>query len=767
MDTLRVDICYRPLRIAWAIGEGDLESFRRVAQYSHALWGGRYNPIVIVDREDEAGRLIDLFRADIVLPIGESDTVKDFPKKYPHLINPFFYDSVFMKGSKDYRPWSNVLDVYNAIIYLKDKPKWKEIKDRGIRLFSWQKDDPLTDVFLSQLGCYPPADEVGTDYRELYLESSGGIELTIKSTEPIPKDTINYLGISNLSRYGLKRHYSVYTRRDSPGFFVGSASNFNDLVCHWNLRACDIPLWFVDLEYIDRYVDLIPAWEKMMQEIVANYRHEWDRHLGVWTLRTDLDEACKPFGGTHFMRHHVSDATWNRLNVQAPTMSLGEVSVLGVMGNENGKPKVSFPLTDKPFCGDTWFHQQHLIASLSFIGGLYGDEQHTFDIPYLPELNEFYARTMHFQYDKVRVEPGRIGLVIDAADKDGFLYALRVDALMEKVFGMAGYDSKLSPAGLLMRQLIAQLGGLQGARVFKIPGVRRLLKTHGPSGSLLKKEALALIGGKDPDNPNAEFGHHKNLHIEPRPRGAELTPPSVFGYLVEKGLYRVGADLLCPACGLKSWVPMDSLMHQIKCDLCGHDYDAIRQLVDNDKWHYRRSGVFGVEKNALGAVPVTLTLQQLDTAFHGGINGNMYSPSLELSPKGGTTGISCEVDFVWIVPRAYPHKTVVILGECKDKGPITDGDIDNLKRIADALPRKRFKTFVILSQITPFTVEQAQQAKTLNDNYRQRVILLTSRELEPYHIYERVESEPGVDAYANTPEDMVNVTAQLYFKGEQ
>src|SRR5260370_13251839 len=74
-------------------------------------------------------------------------------------------------------------------------------------------------------------------------------------------------------------------------------------------------------------------------------------------------------------------------------MHFGQVSTLGVVGTEFGKPKISFPLDNKPFCSDNWFHTQHLVASLSFIGALYGDEQHTFVPPYVPELNEFYGRS--------------------------------------------------------------------------------------------------------------------------------------------------------------------------------------------------------------------------------------------------------------------------------------------------------------------------------------------------------------------------------------
>lgn len=766
MDTLRVNICYRPLRIGWAIKSGDFAAFRKAVRYSYALWGGGFNPILFVDRKDEYSRLIDLFRVDLIIPVGDSDEVKDFPKKYPYLINPFFQDSVFMKGDEYSHSTSYVLDICNALAYLRDTPEWKKIKDYGVHYYSWAAEDPLADVFLSQLGGYPDKDEVGTDYLELLRRASEFTEIFLDSAEPIPTVTIDHPSISYLSCHGMKRHYGINQVWKSSGFFVGSVTNLEDLVCHWNLRACCTPLWFVDPKYLERYTDLLPAWGKAMQDKISNYRHEWDRKIAVWTRWEDLDEARKPFGENKLVCYYVSDEAWNGRNIRAPMMYIGEASVLGVVSGED-KPKVSFALSDKPFYSDIWFDQQHLVASVSFIGGLYGDEQHTFHAPYLPELNEFYARTMHFLYSKLRIEPERIGIIIDAADHDSFLYALPVAELVERIFDMAGYEAKLSNAGLITKQLITRLDGLQGGRVFKVPGVRRLLKTFGPNASITKRTALQTIGSKDPDRPDTKFNDLKDLYIESRPVGKELTPDAVFGYLVEKGLFRVGADLTCPSCKMKSWIPLDTLKHKVVCDLCGHEHDVTRNLTDVNEWHYRRSGVLGVEKNAQGAVPVSLTLQQLDTDFHGGLSEDMYSPSLDLTPKTDVGGNKCETDFVWIIPRAYPRKTVVILAECKDQGPITSDDVSNLKRIADALPRKRFKTFVILSKISPFTDDEIEIAKTLNDQYRQRAILLSANELEPNELARTRKDESGRDLRWYSPEEMAISTVRLYFSPEE
>lgn len=768
MDTLRVDICYRPLRIGWVIQSGDIVAFRQAVKLSHTLWGGRFNPILMADREEEARRLIDLFRVDLLLPVVTNNQVTDFLKKFPHLINPFFHDAIFIGGANEQKR-AQLLDVHNALAHLRDKPEWKTINDKGVRIYNWQTDDPLADVFLTQFGSYPSPDETGINYREMLTKAFEATEINLESVSPIPADVLDHPSIAYLSRHALERHYGIRAGWDSPGFFVGDVSNLDDLVCHWNLRAADIALWFVDPAHIERYTNVIPAWERAMRQSVA-HRHEWDRRVAAWTRRENIDQAHidevrRPFGAMELTICPVSEHSWNGRNVRPPMMSFDQVSVLGVFGRERGKPKASFSLSDKPFCGDTWFHTQHLIASVSFIGGLYGDEQHTFNPPYIPELNEFYARTMHFQYDRLRIESERIGIVIDAADADTWLYALPVADLVERIFNMAGYSTKLSNGGLITRQLISRLDGLQGARVFKIPGVRRLIRTHGPAASFTKKGALDLIARKDPENPDAKFSDHLDLHIEQRAMGTELKPDDVFGHLVEKGLFRMGADLTCPSCRMASWISLDTLRQCVVCELCGHEHDATRQLV-RGVWHYRRSGVLGAERNAQGAIPVALTLQQLETTLSGGINDGMYSPSLDLT-KNGQTQNECEVDFVWIIPRTYPRKTAIILGECKDQGPIKPEefkrDIENLQKVAETLPRKRFKTFILLVKLNPFTPEEIEMAKALNTEHQLRVILLTARELEPYHIYERTKAEFDIDSYGGTPEDLACTTAKMYF----
>jgi hypothetical protein len=363
--------------------------------------------------------------------------------------------------------------------------------------------------------------------------------------------------------------------------------------------------------------------------------------------------------------------------------------------------------------------------------------------------------------------------VIGASDIDATLRALPVDALFERILRLGGIDSKASRGGLITRQLITQLGRLRGAAVFKIPGVRRLIRTYGPTQPFTRRAALQEIARRSADDSETNFEKFHDLYIEPRPHGTKLTPVDVFNYLVDKGLFRIGADLTCPHCRMNSWISLDALKQRVECEMCGRPFDATRQLLTGE-YHFRRSGVLGAERNAQGAIPVALTLQQLDASFHSGLRADLYSTSLDLAPRAGSTVMPCEVDFIWLTTEHYPEKTQIILGECKDRGrnqdgpgagdTITPGDIDRLKRIADALPEERFEVYILLAKLRPFTPGEIAAAGTLNDQYRKRVILLTADELEPWRIYERLKREDlKAHAHSSSAGHLTQMTAALYF----
>jgi len=97
MDTIRVD---RPLRIAWAVQSGDRGAFIE--------------------------QIVELFRADMVVAVGDAQEVKEFPNSFPHLIDPFLPSSLFMKDM-NLRTRARVLDMHNAFYHWRNTPEWKSL----------------------------------------------------------------------------------------------------------------------------------------------------------------------------------------------------------------------------------------------------------------------------------------------------------------------------------------------------------------------------------------------------------------------------------------------------------------------------------------------------------------------------------------------------------------------------------------------------------------------------------------------------------------
>lgn len=758
MDTARIDICYRPLRIAFVVHSRDLESFRKAVRTNCALWGGCFNPLVFADQPEQARHIVETFRCDFLMPVGASEEVKTFVAAFPHLINPFHREDLFFR-SQNAEGKSQVLDIVNLMHHWRDKPEWQALKEQGFRRVVWDDADPLADSLLLQFGAYPSAGETARDYLDDYWQATSAIDLRVGATVPISAETLQYPSIRFVSRWGLRRHHSVRAGWSFPGFFIGDVTDAQDLGAFWNLRAADIPLFFIDLTHIARVRDLIPILEQDYRQRLGEGDGP-DHQLALWSRSdTMLQEARPHFTEGRWTHCRVSETLWNGHAVRPPMMMLGDASSLGVVGEREGRPAISFTLTEKPHSSHAYFYSQTLVASVMSFGGT-SSENATFLPPYVPELNDFLARHMYVYYDRLRVEPDRLGVLIDATQHDINLRALSNYEFISQVFGLAGLKSKISNAGLIARQVIAKLGGADGGRVFKIPGARRLLKMHGPNKSFTRNVALNIIGS------TPRFEDHERLYIEPRPMGGPLTKAMVFGYMVEKGLFRTGMELTCPSCNLPSWYPLDSLHQTNTCELCGNTYDATRSMIGREL-QYRRSGILGVEKNNQGAVPVVLLLQQLKVNLHTFHTNVMQAVSHDLAAQDGVNLPPCETDFVIIEPDTYPEKAAFVVGECKDENERIDADdIEKLRQIAEAIPSHRFESYILLARLSPFDQGEINLARSLNTQFRRRVILLSARELEPYHIYDKIDAPLRDSLQGSSISDLADATHVLYFQDQ-
>ena len=386
------------------------------------------------------------------------------------------------------------------------------------------------------------------------------------------------------------------------------------------------------------------------------------------------------------------------------------------------------------------------------------DSSSTFWTPYVPELNPYYRHETHLGLHGVRVEVNGLGIVVPATESDVTIRALDRQKLVMKLFEAFGMKADASEPGLIGARLIQQMGGIQGCRVFKIAGVRKLIQQYGPLESFTKSNALLTIGQVDPLSHMLNFKNYEQLYVEGQP----ITPEKAFIYLLKRGVFRVGLALHCPSCELEFWIGLDNVKTESKCEYCGQMFNIAPQLKDRD-WRYRRSGLFGREDHQEGSIPVALTLLQLDTVIS--MKRKVLVTAMNIAPISANIEC-CESDFVVVTQAPRDNRIQIVIGECTTGGPkneITKDDVRKLTKIADAFPLNRVEPFILFSKTNPFTMEEVsicQEAKAPN---RFRVILLSDRELEPYFVYERTSQDFNINRFANSLNDLAEATHHIYF----
>jgi hypothetical protein len=360
---------------------------------------------------------------------------------------------------------------------------------------------------------------------------------------------------------------------------------------------------------------------------------------------------------------------------------------------------------------------------------------------------------------EVRTEIEGFGIICPITEEHLEIRAIPKLDLAQRLFEFANLKAEPSPAGRIATRLIAQLGGLQGARVLKLAGVRRLIKEHGALKEFGWKAAIQTISCGTKEYPQPKFSEYEDLFIETRPWNSKLKPEDVFHYLLEKGVFRPGLTLKCPKCELSFWVQLDDVATEAECLYCGNRFNSTRQL-SRDPWQYRKSGLFGLDNNQEGGVPVALTMQQLDTLLSQR-SSTLLMTSFNLTQESGTS--RCETD-LFVAVDDY-DKVSIAVGECKDaKGEISADDVRNMMAVADAFPRSHFHTYVIFAKTAPFTQEEIDRCREArNGGGRTNIILLSDRELEPYFVYERAARDFEIDKTAISLHDLARTTCQLYF----
>ncbi|MBS0165523.1 MAG: hypothetical protein JSR29_05560 [Nitrospira sp.] len=718
--------------------------------------------MIPIEDTDIAKELIEAFQIDCLLAPSEDNEFKTFGEVFPYLDWPDFSQGLFREISQGQKACT-FIDVYHPIRHLYENHV-KNAAHPNVKsaYFEWDQADPLASIFLAAFGAYRSKDELGIDYKGMFSRLNSET-ITIPFNGALNLDPWNLLTPSVVTSYSLEGHC-----RSLSGVYYGSASDFVDVLNFWNIRAEGTNVVFYD-----------PAHRTRLSPLV-------DSFLAV--LRTQrLLESSRPYIPCYIAKHRLrnehprfpedldfgSDVHPSVLKLpllpskESGLMHFKEQSLAVPIDQTGTKPSITFQLPPKPFFddGSAELHFQKFITSLQLIGERATGEW-TFHMPYIPELNEYYGKQSYIGFDQVRVEPKGIGIFQTISNSNITFYALSVRDLISRIFKLFGFDAKPSQAGLIASRLIKQMGDLQKCRVFKIGGVRELIEKYAPFQSFTRSTALTTIGDLDPVTRQPRFSTYENLHLQPR-QAPKLTPEAAFIWLLEHGVFRAGLKLKCPNCDLDFWRSLDDLATEVTCEYCGVPFNLTPQLRDRD-WAYRRSGLFGRNDHQEGGIPVAVTLQQLDTTLSQSVPWNYHLYTTAHCLSGEKT--SAETDFVWLTQNCTGRLQLVI-GECKANAIITDRDlqkdIDNLTAIAQAFSGSRVDVYILFSKTSEFSSSELKLFKASLQKNSYQLILMSRRELEPYHIYKWTKNELGKEFYVSTLDQLVQTTEYIYLKGDQ
>jgi hypothetical protein len=763
MNSANLRIRYRPLRLGWCVRDQNFDDLRRAMRLSHVFRGGIFNPIVPIGRR-EALDIIQKYRIDALMNVSNDEDSKNFVKSFDFLPWPLDHDALFAETFGRWTP--TVLDVSHTLNAMADDYRNKAQYDarEGISpeqesdfaLIRWDEDDPLKDALLATFGAYPDPAEIHRDYDGFIRLNLLSFCYSARKDQAIPASLLDKETPATITDQKLT--WDRVPGGATIGFYVGTAQNFDDLVNFWNLRASGVRALFLDHDHADRLAFLRDAFTERIAQIQSQVRHT-DRTIAVWSRSR---EAVIRLSFAHDLVpcfNHVDGLEILSGNRHPPLHYIAERRLLGTISERFGRTSIAFQLPEKPFPIEDPLdvNEQHFVVSISRISTS-SDDTHTFWTPFIPTLNQWVGRQVHMSHKEVRVELEGVGIICPITEEHLQIYAIQKLDLAKQLFSMAGINPEPSPAGRIATRLISQLGGLQGGRVLKLAGVRRLIKEHNALQEFGWSTAIQTIKCGTEEFPQPDFTEYEDLFLEPRPMTSKLTPKDVFHYLLEKSVFRPGLSLKCPKCELSFWVQLDDVATEAECVFCGNRFNCTRQLT-KDPWQYRKSGLFGLNNNQEGSVPVALTLQQLDT--HIRHSSNLQSTNLNLA--AGPKSPLCETD-LFLAVQEYDRVSIAV-GECKDaKGEITEQDVKKMSQVAEAFPKEYFDPFLIFAKTGSFTEDEIDRCKTVQEKHgRLRVILLSDRELEPYFVYERAAKRFKVDTTVISLDDLARSTGQLYF----
>jgi hypothetical protein len=696
----------RPTSLAFLLAGPDPSLFLKATQICSVLWGGIYHPIIVLDQTTRV-------RVGVQEQLGDPaeteilGTLKDFDP-----------DFVVTLGTDTLPPF--LASIFRGR-HLKESDLTHELRPgqpSGVFLEVW----PFLEQFWRDQVRGGPADagvrivNAGATGAEVFVAAQFGRY----SREGANRLMRERLGAHDCAFDSAFREAFRFTEHWYPidftalsiqalgqaafvnaSFFLLDHANLYDVVDYWNLRAAGMVVFPLSASLYRDYAEGVRAFATRTKlNMLMHFDGQVIKARSVSDeLLEDVARWASEVSGLQITRRGWYPRFGVKISHVSPditpvTIEASSSNLIAILENGWGHLLGAAPSCE--FDGPAYFQQWSSELDV------YSDHEdgHQFHLPWLrPECDRLAARHLGHGYGTEASRVSRSGVVCyrKGDHRDTSIRQIATPDVVKAVLADAGFRfDGLSSSGLAAQRMVAQLGGIHAAGIFRNRGVREVLERLEKGNSLPADEIRATL-----------HRHHQQGICGP---GVS----TILDRLVERMAIRAGMMFKCESCGRHDWYHISEFDEHFACKSCFSEQRTPR--LEGEQWHYRSDGMFALDGRMAGCLSVLLAILHIKTW----VTNVHYCTSFNYTD--GTQ--PHEADFMCFV-RGFRDEVEVVVGEAKTRQSLDVHEIVRMGSLA-----ARLDAWLVFSKLEgAFSDEDKEHFRNLQADGR-RLILLDGPTLE-------------------------------------
>ena len=725
-----VKVTLRPIKLAFLVNPKDKESLMKAIEINTFLWGGMYNPIIPTYRRIPAKweegpfknpnaqsvllGYLDNFDPDYVIPMGEC---VDYPFDVGYREKIGDVSEILAPIEEDRTPKYGIglFEVLNCFFHEELKFQRRYPQNISIPRFG----NRFRLFFASAFGQFPEnIDKIFWDHFAEPLDAKG----TVCSDS-------NYAEMFDPQKLFLRRITQLYlepeSRREQCIFFLDATKSL-DVMDYWNLRAIGwevlpVPKQFTQFDQTKRLVlDLIEKKSNpgiydyttvLKSRSISEEEHQHFFHsLGI-SLSSEGEERSTVSFQTLYPR--IWDE-WMRGSDHVECCKLKADTVVHDISTD--QKTLRFKTLDPKFISRFGGHGTPRFANEIDLR-LYGEKFLFAEV--IPEGSVEPARVMdEFRLLDYRASRKDLVYLSRHSEWTVSLSLPQAEAIFARWLKSSGWTVELSSAGRIAKQMVLQLGGVNGIGILAEEGIIKLLqKMNSSDGKTLAEE---FVWAEIQKIPTQEVYNKKEVAKRIR------------NQLINAKVFQLGMKIQCPVCTKHSWYSVKGINYELQCPSCLSAFSfppASKQV----NWAYRTLGPFSSSNQADGAYTVLLTLRFFSD--FSSLNGATTPLMSFTAEKDGMKPLEVDLALFFRESKFRNSKTEVIFVECKTFNSFRQKDVNRMTDLGKAFP----EAVLVFAKLEEYLHDEEKatlsalvnrsRKNRMNDRPFNPILILTGKEL--------------------------------------